>query len=170
MNTVKPSIAIFSLILMITGVSSGQNEAALSPGRIVKLIPNKIKGYSLRSDPKSKLITVGKLRYSMAEKNFGSGRKSIKILLFDYREAPVMLNQVTRKWDTYTPVTSDSLIHQSVDINNCQGWEMYNIINRNSQIVLSIFERYYLTIEGKNIELESLKLILQDFKLESFPR
>src|SRR5688572_568537 len=84
----------------------GQTSDKILPSdKIIKLIPAKIKDFHPEGDAKSKVIKLGNIQYSMAEKNFTSGTKrSIKILLFDYKEAPIMYNQATRKFSTFTTV------------------------------------------------------------------
>ena len=166
---------ILKLVVIIMGYAlCGSSQSAieiLPPEKIVNLIPDKIKEFHLSTDPQSKLIRLGTLRYSMAEKNFsGSHKRSIKILLFDYKEAPIMYNQATRKFNTFTPVESDSLIMRSVLMSDCTGWESYNINRRSSQILLGVCNRFFLTVEGTNVDLEFLKKVVQNFKFETFPK
>jgi hypothetical protein len=139
--------------------------------KIIKLIPDKIPDYYLKEDPKSKLIKLGTIQYSMVEKNFSTSKKrSIKILLFDYKDASIMYNQATRKWSTFTTIESDSLILRPSIIKDCTGWESYYVYKKNSQIMLGICNRFFLTVEGTGVELEALKKIVQDFKFETYPK
>jgi len=165
-------ISIIVLIALVSLDANAQSAGKiLPPGKIIKLIPNKISGFYLSADPQSKLIKLGTLQYSMAEKDFAANRKrSIKILLFDYKEAPVMYNQATRKWTTFSTVESDSLIRRPTNMENCIGWESYDAARRNSQILVGIFNRYYLTVEGTNVDLEFLKKVVSDIKLDTFPK
>ena len=143
----------------------------LSAEKIIKLIPNKIDGFRLSADPQSKLIKLGTLKYSMAEKDFSANRKrSIKILLFDYKEAPIMYNQATQKWTSFKTIESDSLIRRPTRVDNCPGWESYDAGNKNSQILVGIFNRFYLTVEGTNVNLEFLKKVVLNIKVETFPK
>jgi hypothetical protein len=164
-----------SSIVMIAVVSIGVrmpvNAQILPPDKLLKLIPNKITGFYLSTDPQSKQIKLGTLQYCMAEKDFAASRKrSVKILLFDYKEAPIMYNQATRKWATYKTIESDTIIQRPVKLNECTGWESYHAGRMSSQILIGIFNRFYLTVEGTNVDLESLNKILQEFKLDSFPK
>jgi hypothetical protein len=143
----------------------------LSPEKIIKLIPGRVDDFRAEGDAKSKVIKLGNIQYSMAEKNFSASRnRAIKILLFDYKEAPIMYNQATRKWSTFTIVENDSLILRPALMNECTGWESYNVNRKNSQMVLGICERFFLTLEGTNVDLAVLKKIAQEFKFESFPK
>ncbi len=152
-------------------VNAQPTEDILPAEKIIELIPDKVKDFYLIDDAQSKLIKVGTLRYSMAEKNFSANNKrSIKILLFDYKEAPIMYNQATRKFSTFTPVESDSLIMRSVLMADCTGWESYNVNRKNSQILLGVCNRFFLTVEGTNVDLEFLKKVVQNFKFETFPK
>ena len=160
---------IFMFTIEVTYAQS--SESTLSAEKIIKLIPNKITGFSLSADPQSKQIKLGTLQYCMAEKNFIASRKrSVKVLLFDYKEAPIMYNQATRKWTTYKRVESDSIIQRPIVLDDCIGWESYDAGKVSSQILMGIFNRFYLTVEGKNVDLESLRTILGEFKIEKFPK
>ena len=161
------------VILFILGhyAQAQVSNKALSSEQIIKLIPGKIKEFYADSDSKSKIIKLGNIQYSMAEKNFAATRKrSIKILLFDYIEAPVMYKQATRDWNTYTTIDTDSLLRRPAEIDNCSGWESYNVRKRNSQILLGICDRFFLTIEGTGVELEVLQAVVQQFKFDTFPK
>lgn len=159
------------IFVMIAFVAKSQTDKVLSAGEILKLIPDRVAGFSQTKDSQAKVIAFGDLRYSMVEKRFSAKKQqSVKILLFDYKEASIMYNQATRKFNTFTPVESDSLILRSVLMKDCVGWESYNVQQRNSQILLGICNRFFLTAEGTNVDLESLKKVIREFNLETFPK
>lgn len=159
------------LIAVSFFLAFGQSsDKILSSEKIIKLIPGKIKEFYPDGDAKSKVIKLGNIQYSMAEKNFAATKRTIKILLFDYKEAPIMYKQATRKFSTFTTVESDSLILRPAVITDCTGWESYNFHKKNSQILLGICDRFFLTVEGTNVDLEFLKKVVQEFKFETFPK
>lgn len=161
----------FIIVTTINHVSAQADVNILSADKIIELIPSKISGFYSSADPISKVIKLGTLRYTVAEKTFGASKKrSVKILLFDYKEAPIMYNQATRKFNTFTPLESDSLILRSVVMKDCTGWESYNVHQKNSQILLGICNRFFLTIEGTGVDLEALKMIVRQFRFETFPK
>jgi hypothetical protein len=67
----------------------GQEKEALKPKAISKLLPEKIERYTLSSDSRSSMMKIGTLRYSLCERVFSKRDQKIKILLFDYVEAPL---------------------------------------------------------------------------------
>ena len=159
------------IFVMLAFTAKSQTDKVLSAEEIFKLIPDKVSGFSQTRDSQAKVITLGELRYAMAEKRFSAKKQqSVKILLFDYKEASIMYNQATRKFNTFTAVESDSLILRSVLMKDCTGWESYNIHRRNSQILLGICNRFFLSAEGTNVDLEALKKVILSFNLESFPK
>lgn len=166
--------ALAWLIFFIACALSLQGQSInriLSAEKIIELIPDKIEGFSLSGESQSKVIRMGNLQYSMADKRFfASNQRFIKILLFDYKEASIMYNQATRKFSSFTPVENDSLILRAVFMNDCTGWESYNVRRKNSQILLGVCNRFFLTIEGTNVDLESLRQVVQSFKIETFPK
>jgi hypothetical protein len=167
----RKALILSMLILGCTlGVAQSPGEI-LSTDQILKLIPDKIQEFYPAEEFKSKLVKLGTLRYSMAEKDFsGNKKRAIKILLFDYKEAPIMYNQATRKWSTFTTIESDTLILRPTLIKDCTGWESYNVHRRNSQIMLGICDRFFLTVEGTGVDLEALKKVVQTFKFENYPK
>ena len=147
-------------------------QEVLSPEEISKLIPDKIKGYYQPVDAQSKLMRLGTIRYSLVEKKFKSndGRQEIRFLLFDYKEAPIMFNQATRKWSAYEPVESDSLILQSVVRENCTGWETHQVTRHTSQIMMGICERFFLLVDARDLPREALRDIMAQIRFESYPK
>jgi len=81
-----------------------------------------------------------------------------------------MYRQATRKFSTSTTIESDTLISRSVLMTDCTGWETFNVLRRSSQILLGVCDRYFLSIEGTNVELDELKRFVAEFKLENFPK
>jgi hypothetical protein len=159
-----PIIALFLLTLQ-------SPDKILTPERIIKLIPARVDDFRANGDAKSKVIKLGNIQYSMAEKNFAAYRdRSIKILLFDYKEAPIMYKQATRKWSNFTTVENDSMIMRPAIMTDCTGWESYNVHKKNSQIMLGVCDRFFLTLEGTNVELEVLNKVVHGFKFETFPK
>ena len=138
---------------------------------VILLVPDKIKGFEQTRDTKSSLIKLGTLKYSMCEKTFTKGvGRTIKILLFDYKEAPIMYSQAMRRWSNFNPIESDSLIVQRITMTHCNGWESYNKELKHSQVFLGICDRFFLTLSGENVDLEILKQVIQSFEFEKFPK
>jgi hypothetical protein len=158
-------------VVMVTVPAIGQDTTELSPQDVLKLVPDKIKGFRADEDFKSKQMHVGTVSYSLCEKNFDAGgTKSIKILLFDFKNAPIMYTQAMRKWNNADPVESDSLILRTVTMDNCSGWEWYSKQSGTSQIFLGICDRFFLNMTGDNVELEKLKEVVKTIDLKKFPK
>ena len=147
-----------------------QNVALLSPTNILKLVPMSIEGFQEDIDPKAREIKVGTLSYTVCEKNFSDRKRSVKILLFDFKEATIMYNQAMRKWNNQPNIESDSLVERSLMIRNCNGWESFNRHHKSSQLFLGICDRFFLTVMGENMKLDELRKVLDEFPLEEFPK
>jgi hypothetical protein len=162
--TLLLSIVIFSaFIVQIAG-------GVLPPEKILKLIPDKIPDFYPGANSQGKVIKVGTIQYSMAQKSFSASHKrSIKILLFDYKEASIMYSQATRKFSTVVPIESDTVTLRPIVMPGYTGWESYDVHLKHSQILLGIFNRYFLTIEGTNVDLETLQRVVHEFKFGDFP-
>lgn len=140
------------------------------PEEMKKLLPKEIEGFTTQSRPVTRLIKIGTLSYSLAEQSFSKSKRKIKILLFDYNNALIMYSQATNKWKDMPTIENDSVISRFIELNDCIGRESFNKINNTSQILLGISDRFYLTLAGERIDLETLHGIVRLFDLSQFPR
>jgi hypothetical protein len=163
---------LFSLFLLIIvpAVSYSQDAHVLPPEKMLKLIPDKIKGFQEKDEPKARQTKLGNITYTLAEKHYQSGQHSIKILLFDYKEAPIMYNQAMKEWSSHAIVDNDTIVFRSLAMQNCSGWESYNNSSKRSQIFLGICDRFFMMMTGENTDLAILKRALQDIPLAEFPK
>jgi hypothetical protein len=141
----------------------------LKSSEIQKLLPQKIKGYHPNGEANSRQMKVGNITYTLCEKNFMNRKKSIKLLLFDFKNAEIMYQQAMNTWTDLEPIESDSVIMRAMSIANCTGWESFRKKSGKSQISLGIFNRFFLSMVGDNVDLESLKAVLNQVPLEKFP-
>jgi hypothetical protein len=158
------------LLIFLNTPVVAQKTKTLSPTKINKLVPAKLKGYHQKGDAKSTSIQLGNLTYSLSERSFEKGRQSIKILLFDYVEAPIMYDQAIRKWSTMTPVESDSIIFRRLHSSDSTAWELHSIISQHSQIIMGINKRFFLMLDAESMSLYELRQILMNFEFEKFPK
>jgi hypothetical protein len=160
-----------TLLFFLSLIASFAQTTTLPSEDIAQLIPDRLKGFHLDGEAKARMVTLGTIRYSLSEKSFVTGsNKHIKILLFDFKEAPIMYAQATRKFNAFTPIESDSLVLRSLSMTNCTGWETYNSTNNSSQIAIGVCDRFFLTAEGTNVNLDVLKQLVRQIEFENFPR
>lgn len=158
------------LFLFVSVVGQAQKVETLKPAAISKLIPSKIKGYNVKGDSKSSVHTIGSLRYSISEKTFSSRDRIIKILLFDYVEAPIMFSQSTKKWSEMPEVKTDSILFSNVVSDYGNRWESEHPYSKRSKLLLSVNNRFFLTLEAENMSLVELREFFKNFDLEKFPK
>lgn len=159
-----------SLIFITTLAVNAQQQKVLSAQKITKLLPSKIPGYYLKGVARSSEMKIGTLTYSLCERNFASGKKQIRILLFDYIRAPIMYQQVMKNHSGITTVESDSIIYKPVEFSEAKGWESVNRKSNESKLVVGIRERYYLSIEGEHVDFQEILTIFDQIDLKKFPR
>lgn len=147
-----------------------QERPVLLHEEIRKLLPENIEGFAAQSKPVTRVVKIGTLSYSLAEQSFSKSKRKIKILLFDYNNALIMYSQATGKWKDMPTIESDSVISRYIELPDCIGRESFNKINNTSQILLGVCDRFYLTLAGERIELETLRSIISLFDLSKFPR
>lgn len=160
-------VILFPIIIL--SVAKAQSPRVLSPQKINKLVPEKIKGYHIRGESKSSQVSIGNITYSMCERTFASGDRTVKILMFDYADASVMFDQAMKKWGQVPQQESDSIIFRSFTRSPAEGWESYTTGNKHSQLILGISDRFFLTLSGEKMELVELRKFLDYFAFEKFP-
>ena len=156
-----------AIFIFWASVSMAQ-EKVLSPEQMQKLIPVEVKGFEDDGDVRSKLIQIGTIQYSLCEHNFVHGKQKIRVLLFDYKDAPIMYSQATKVWQNYTPVISDSETLRPLSMTNCSGWESYRKGSNTSQVYLGICDRFFLNVTGEGVDFETMKSVISQFKFEQF--
>jgi hypothetical protein len=154
---------------MVAAQNAREQSKPLSPRQLSKLIPEKIKGYKLKGDSKASEISIGELRYTLCQRTFVNGNKSVQILLFDYAQAQIMYRQSISKWNAMGTVESDSVsFHRTSD----EGMERYESIQPKSKhvkIVMGIHDRFFLNISGDKMELTDLRSIIELFDFKTYP-
>ncbi|NJM24940.1 MAG: hypothetical protein HC859_04915 [Bacteroidia bacterium] len=161
--------ALISILIALTShqLVAQDSLQVLGAEAISRLMPSSIKGLSNASDTKAKLITLGDMKYAMAEKTFGVGRKSIRLMLFDYGAAPVMLLQTRRSWSGYVAVSSDSLVRRPYSHPYYTGWE--TTTPTDTQIVLIVHDRYVLVAGSQHAGQEGVMDAIRQVDFKKFP-
>jgi hypothetical protein len=162
-------VLIITFIIILSVGVHAQQLKVLSAQKITKLLPSKIPGYYLKGIARSSEMKVGTLTYSLCERNFERGKKQLRILLFDYVDAPIMYQQVMRNQTKMTPVESDSLIYKSIELADAKGWEFVNRNSNEAKLILGIYDRFYLSIEGENVPFAEVIDIFNLIDLKKFP-
>lgn len=143
-------------------------QKQLQPEALGKFIPVKLEGYHEEGDLHGSQKAIGNLTYTVCERRFAKGKQKIKILLFDYKDAPIMYKQAMKGGKNIQILETDSLVTRNVMALNYTGWETYNSKAATSQIFLGIADRFFLMLSAEHVDLVSLQHILPNFKFESF--
>jgi hypothetical protein len=164
-------VKFFLTLIFSSALISGfaQQGEVLSANKINKLVPGKIKGYALK-ESKSNQLKFGDITYSLCERIFIDGKKSVKILLFDYAAAPIMYTQAMQKWSQIQFVETDSILFRKINSPLFTGWESHTMQDNHSQLIMGIHDRFFLIISGEQLALAELKNVLPLFDFDKFPR
>jgi hypothetical protein len=149
--------------------ANAQQMKVLSAQKITKLVPSKISGYYLKGVARSSEMKIGTLTYSLCERNFANGKRQIRILLFDYINAPIMYQQSMKNHANMTPIESDSIIYKPIELGEAKGWESVNRMANESKLILGIYDRYYLSIDGENVDFDEVVRVFNLIDLKKFP-
>lgn len=156
------------MLIFFSVLSQAQKVKTLKPSEISKLLPSKVKGYSVK-ESKSSVLEIGSLRYSLCERIFFRKDQTIKLLLFDYVEAPVMFNQSVKKWQQMHEVHTDSISFSSVEISQGVAWQSERLRSNRCQVIAGVNNRFFLTVEGENLPLTQLNEFFKNVDLTKFP-
>lgn len=156
------------IISFLLSTFSLQGQHSPETDEVFNLIPERLKGYQPVGEFKGRKMTMGTISYSVCEKKFEASNKSVKILLFDYKDAHIMYEQAMHTWGSAKPIESDSIIFRTLTLSNCTGWESYSKRSGTSQIFLGIGERFFLHLNGTHVDLDQLKAVMQDIDPEKF--
>ncbi len=115
-------------------------------------------------------MKVGTVTYALCERNFVSGKKQLRILLFDYVDAPIMFQEAMRNQANAKPIESDTLIYRPVDLVDATGWESANTKAHESKLILGLYDRYFLTISGTELQLSEVTKVFSQIDLKKFPK
>jgi hypothetical protein len=157
-----------TVILFISHSLCAQPSEVLSANKINRLLPTRIQHYQLK-ESRNDFLKFGSTRYSLCERIFFNKEKTIKMLLFDYGQAPIMYKQAMRKWSEMQTIDSDSAVFRETVSTFFRGWESYMAKTNHAQFVLGINNRFFMTLSGEQLKLEELRSILQDLDFENFP-
>jgi hypothetical protein len=163
-------ILLATLFLSLTAETYSQSTRLLSERELSKLLPQRIKGYSLSQESKTMTVKVGSLTYVLCQHNFTSRGKSIQLLLFDYLEAPIMFSQSLKKWNEMIPVSSDSVFFGKVADSVDHEFHSYTHHGKRAQVVMTIADRFVLHASAEGMTLQELKANLSLIDTSRFPR
>lgn len=157
------------LLLFLSSVAYGQKGTPLSAQKIGKFMPAKIKGFAT-GEVHGQTVKIGTMSYTICERVFTNhNKKEIKIMIFDYNQAPVMYNQGIQIAFHKEPVYSDSIISRALYVEQNTGWETEDLHSGTCQILLGINDRFILMINGTQVTLEDLAAVLRLIDTSLFP-
>lgn len=136
---------------------------------MMKPIPKHFEGYKSTDDDKGRELKIGTLTYSMAEKSFVKKKQKITLMLFDYINAPIMYYQATGKWNSQAGEENGTISQRAFSVNDNTGWEFYHKLTNTSQIALGINKRFYMVLNGTEVDLVVLHDLLAMISLSDFP-
>ncbi|MCS6974633.1 MAG: hypothetical protein N2044_04855 [Cyclobacteriaceae bacterium] len=147
-----------------------QERPVLAPEDLLRLIPEQVENFRLSGDPKARMIKIGTLSYTMAERNFMRGKQKIKILLFDYNNALIMYSQAMRSIKQPTEETSMYHLASLTESGNYQYGENIEPEKNICQLFLGVNDRFFLSISCENTDSSILHGLLNQFDFKNWVR
>jgi hypothetical protein len=149
--------------------AAAQGTPELLPRQLLQLLPEQLDGYNKRKETKSGHIKIGDITYSLAEKTFNQKKRSVKVLLFDFKSAPVMFDQAVKPWRNASDVLTDTIRQQRFVWEGFQGWESENPHSNTAQIFVAVNNRFIMSIMGEKAALSDIREVLHGVDVSKFP-
>lgn len=147
-----------------------QDRPVLAPEELLQLIPDQVENFRPAGDPRARMVKIGTLSYSLAEKNFARGKQKIKILLFDYNNALIMYSQAMKNMRQPTAYASITQLAGSDESTRLQYSEDLQQEKNICQIFMGINDRFFLSISCENTDSSFLHSLLDKFNFKEFAR
>jgi hypothetical protein len=165
-------IVVFVIFLQAVAFSMmGQStQEVLAPRQLMKLLPDKLKGYEQLEDSKSSEIKIGNITYSLCEKVFNRNKNNVKVLIFDFNNAQIMFDQMVRPWRGAEEVNSDTVKQRHMQWEGNQGWESENTFSKTAQVFVAVNNRFIMSIIGESSNLNDLHEVLSSLDASKFPQ
>lgn len=155
--------------LLICLHSFAQERPVLPAEDLLELIPKQIENFRSFGDPRARMIKIGTLSYSMAERSFARGKQKIKILLFDYNNALIMYSQAMRNMKQAEQSSMVQLASLS-DASNYHYSESIEPEKNICQLFLGINDRFFLSISCENADSQAMYSLLNQFDFKNWTR
>ena len=147
-----------------------QERPVIAPEYLLKLIPEQVENFKPSGEPHARMIKIGTLSYSMAERNFVRGKQKIKVLLFDYNNALIMYSQAMRNIKQSDGESSVYYLSSLSDNDNYHYSENIETEKNVCQLFLGVNDRFFLSISCENTESTILHSLLNKFDFKNWTR
>ncbi|MCZ8023392.1 MAG: hypothetical protein O9302_13830 [Cyclobacteriaceae bacterium] len=161
-------ILLLLISLISLGASWENSSKALSPKELSSFIPDKIFGYKKQAKETSRAIKIGNISYSLCEKHYLKEKNEVKVLLFDYADAPIMYTQVMS--DREKMIAVDSVYFSPYELVVGKAHQSYNPNQKSAQFFAGINERFFLQISCDNCTQDFLLPVIQSIRYSEFPK
>jgi hypothetical protein len=160
------SLLFFLLITFcpVLAQSLTEEEKALE-----KILPVSFDDYKLEGLPMTVTSRSEDKPYTMSSKNYKKGSSTISIVIFDYKESPMLLKKYTSSWIGQN-VDDEKRAISETKVDDLVAWQSYDKIAKDAQLYVNVNSRYLLFISGDNHSVDYLKSVAKLMKLRQLPK
>jgi hypothetical protein len=159
-------VLFFGLSIILPGVAQTLTEEEKA---LEKILPVSFDDYKLDGLPMTVTSRSEDKPYSMSSKNYKKGTSTISIVIFDYKENPVLLKKYTSSW-TGQNVDDEKRAISETKVDDLIAWQSYDKIEKDAQLYVNVNGRYLLYISGDNHSVDFLKSVAKILKLRQLPK
>jgi len=132
---------LFALLLLTSlSFSALSQEKAKHFKELQQFLPSSPLGFTKNGDPDGASLNMGEMSYSMAEQQYQQGNASLDIVISDYKDAAMILEQQTMAWNMEYEDTDTYA--KSFEYKGHRGWETFQKTDREAAVFLVLNNRY----------------------------
>lgn len=133
---------------------------------LIDLLPETAAGIPRSEKPDGSIMRTANLNISMGSKFYENKNQKITITLSDYKDAAMIFSAQAGQFYEYE--STDGYMKQ-ITVSGYNGWVSGDTDNEETNLSLSVKERYLLLIEGNGLTEAQLKQIANSVDLNKLP-
>ncbi|MFC0184220.1 hypothetical protein SAMN04515674_102250 [Pseudarcicella hirudinis] len=123
---------------------------ALPYAELQKYLPASVSGYTKDGDPEGESMNMTGASYSTASQKFKKGDDDLKVTIVDYNAAYALFGMATAMMQTGFSVDNADEKLGGVELKAGKGWEDFKKKEKRASVVVTINERFLVTVEASN--------------------
>ena len=161
-------IIIFLLLLANSYMASGQTQTPEEES-LEKILPVSFDEYKRDGVPMTVTSRSEDRPYIMSSQNYKKGNGTISIVIFDYKESPMLLKKYTSSWAAQNVDDEKKKVSQT-SVGDFIAWQSFDKVAKDAQLYINVNDRYLLFLSGNNQSIEYLKSVAELLKLRQLPK
>lgn len=161
-------IIFFLSLLVSSSIAFGQTQTP-EEEMLEKILPLSFDEYKRDGVPMTVTSRSDDRAYIMSSQNYKKRNMTVSIVIFDYKESPMLLKKYTSSWEAQNVDDGKMKISQT-KVGEFVAWQSFDKVAKGAQLYVNINDRYLLFLSGNNQSIEYLKSVAELLKLRQLPK